>query len=95
MTAAVQSNTGRRNKPVSRIGTVVSDKRQKTIKVVYSFMVKHTKYGKYFKRSTTLQTHDENNEARVGDVVEVFACRPISKTKSWRLGRIVSRASQQ
>jgi small subunit ribosomal protein S17 len=95
MAAAVESKAGQRTKLVSRIGTVVSDKRQKTIKVVYSYTVKHAKYGKYFKRSTTLQTHDENNEARVGDVVEVFACRPMSKTKSWRLGRIVSRASQQ
>ena len=76
-----------------RTGTVVSDKGDKTIRVRFEFSVKHPKYGKYYKRSTTLHTHDERNEARRGDIVEVEACRRISKTKCWRLLRIVDRRS--
>jgi small subunit ribosomal protein S17 len=75
---------------VTRTGTVVSDKGDKTIKVQYRFLVKHRRYGKYIQRRTTLHTHDEQNAARVGDLVEVAACRPISKTKCWRLRRIVN-----
>ncbi len=72
-------------------GVVVSDKRDKTIKVIVESIVKHPKYGKYIRRRTTLHVHDENNEAREGDIVEVMECRPISKTKHWRLVRIVER----
>ena len=74
----------------SRMGTVVSDRGDKTIKVSFSFAKRHPKYGKFIKRSTTLHAHDEKNEAKVGDVVEVVATRRISKTKAWRLVRIVS-----
>lgn len=73
----------------SRVGTVVSDKGDKTIKVTYAYTAKHPKYGKYIRRSTTLHAHDEKNEAKTGDIVEVVACRRMSKTKSWRLARIV------
>ncbi|MFQ5590722.1 MAG: 30S ribosomal protein S17 [Phycisphaerae bacterium] len=76
-----------------RTGTVVSGKREKTITVRFEYRVKHPKYGKYVRRSTTLQTHDEKNEAKVGDIVEVVACRRISKTKCWRLARVVRAAS--
>ncbi|MHC4696816.1 MAG: 30S ribosomal protein S17 [Planctomycetota bacterium] len=72
-----------------RTGTVVSDKRDKTISVRFEYSVKHPLYGKYVRRSTTLQTHDEKNEAKTGDIVEVVACRRMSKTKCWRLARIV------
>ena len=75
-----------------RVGTVVSDKRDKTIKVNYEYTTKHPMYGKYIKRSTTLHAHDENNEGRVGDLVEVMACRRLSKPKSWRLTRIIKKA---
>lgn len=75
-----------------RVGTVVSDKGDKTITVRFDFTVKHPKYGKYYRRSTHLRTHDENNDAHVGDVVEVVACRRYSKTKSWRLTRVVRSA---
>lgn len=77
-----------------RIGTVVSDKRQKTISVRYEFSVRHAKYGKYYRRSTTLHAHDENNEAHAGDLVEVTACRPLSKTKNWRLTRVIRKSVQ-
>ncbi|MFQ5461152.1 MAG: 30S ribosomal protein S17 [Phycisphaerae bacterium] len=79
-----------RSKRTRRIGTVVGDRGQKTIKVEYAFTTKHPKYHKYIKRTTRLQAHDENNEAKVGDVVEVMSCRRLSKTKSWRLVRIVT-----
>ncbi len=76
-----------------RLGTVISDKGDKTIRVRYDFMVKHDKYGKYYRRSTILAAHDEQNEARAGDVVEVVSCRRISKTKCWRLLRMVEQRS--
>ena len=72
-----------------RVGVVVSDKGDKTIRVQYDHNVKHEKYGKYFRRSTKLAAHDEKNEAKVGDVVEIMACRPISKMKAWRLVRVL------
>ncbi len=73
-------------------GRVVSDKMDKTITVVVERLVKHPLYGKYIRRSTKLHAHDENNECREGDVVVIQECRPLSKTKSWRLVRIVERA---
>ena len=79
----------KRGKRERRVGTVVSDKAERTIKVRYGYTVKHKKYGKYYRRSTTLHTHDEKNEAKVGDTVEVTACRRLSKTKYWRLTRII------
>ncbi len=75
-----------------RTGVVASNKTDKTITVVCSFSFKHPKYGKYIKRRTVLHAHDAKNDAGVGDRVEVAQCRPISKTKSWRLVRIVKRA---
>lgn len=81
----------RQNGRPSRVGIVESDRGEKTIKVRFDFTVKHPKYGKYYKRSTTLHCHDEKNEAAEGDVVEVMSCRRISKTKCWRLIKIVRR----
>ena len=75
-------------------GVVQSDVRDKTIKVVVGFLVKHPKYGKYLRRRTTLHAHDPQNEARVGDTVEVMECRPVSKQKSWRLVRVLNRVAQ-
>ncbi len=73
-----------------RVGTVVANSGAKTVRVRCNFSVKHPKYGKYMRRFTVLHSHDENNEAKVGDIVEVAACRRLSKTKCWRLIRIVS-----
>jgi len=87
------SAASRRGKRVRRIGTVVSDKRDKTVKVVYEYTTKHPMYGKYIRRSTTLHAHDEANQAKNGDIVEVMACRRLSKTKCWRLLRIVTSAA--
>ncbi len=73
----------------SRIGVVESDARDKTRKVVVSYMTKHPKYGKYVRKRTVLHVHDEENTSHTGDKVEVAPCRPVSKTKSWRLVRVV------
>lgn len=90
--AGQDKSTAHRGKPDQRVGTVVSDKGEQTITVRYEFTVKHPKYGKYYRRSGKMRTHDEKNEAKVGDLVEVVSCRPYSKTKSWRLHRIVRSA---
>lgn len=75
----------------SEIGVVQSDKRDKTRKVVVEYLARHPKYGKFLKKRTVLHVHDENNESRNGDRVEVAPCRPMSKTKSWKLVRIIER----
>jgi small subunit ribosomal protein S17 len=74
------------------VGTVKSDKMDKTIVVTVRTMALHKFYKKYVKRSKTLKAHDENNEAKVGDVVRVVECRPISKEKCWRMAEILERA---
>ena len=73
-------------------GMVLSNKADKTIAVRIDRRVKHPVYGKIVRRSSKLAAHDERNECREGDVVTIVETRPISKTKSWRLGRIVERA---
>ncbi len=69
----------------------MSAKGEKTILVQISSMVKHPVYGKYIKQRTKLAAHDPLNDAKVGDVVDIGLCRRMSKTKSWRLVRIVRR----
>jgi small subunit ribosomal protein S17 len=73
-------------------GKVISNKMEKTITVAIERLVRHEAYGKYLRRTTTLLAHDENNECREGDVVAIAECRPLSRRKSWRLVRVVSRA---
>lgn len=75
----------------TRIGIVDSDKRDKTRRVVVKFQARHPKYGKYVASRTILHVHDEKNESKSGDTVEVAECRPISKTKTWKLVRVVER----
>lgn len=70
-------------------GRVVSDKMDKTITVLVERFVRHPLYGKYTKRSTKLHAHDENNVCVQGDTVTVEQCRPLSKTKFWRLVKVV------
>ena len=76
-------------------GVVISNSGDKSIKVAIDFKVKHPRYGKYIKRRTKLGVHDEHNQAGLGDVVEVAQCRPYSKTKSWRLVKVVEKAVGQ
>lgn len=76
----------------TKTGVVTSDKRDKTRTVEVSYKVRHPKYGKFLQRRTRYHVHDANNEAGLGDRVEIAHCRPISKTKSWRLIRVVEKA---
>ncbi|GAL08946.1 30S ribosomal protein S17 [Photobacterium aphoticum] len=76
----------------TQLGRVVSDKGDKSIVVAIERKVKHPIYGKYITRTTKLHAHDENNECGLGDTVEVRECRPLSKTKSWTLVRVVEKA---
>lgn len=76
----------------TRVGQVVSDKMDKTIVVAIEDSVQHKLYKKIVKRTYKLKAHDENNECGVGDRVEVMETRPLSKTKRWRLVRIIEKA---
>ena len=73
-------------------GKVVSDKMDKSITVLIERRVKHPKYGKFVRQSSKIHAHDERNECKQGDVVTIEECRPLSKTKAWRLVEIVERA---
>ncbi len=75
-------------------GKVVSSKMQKTITVVVERYEPHPRYGKYIRRTTRLLAHDESGESREGDVVAIEQCRPLSRHKSFRLVRVISRAGQ-
>ena len=74
-------------------GSVVSDKMNKSAVVLIERKVKHPIYGKFVKKSTKLHIHDENKECGVGDTVQISECRPISKTKSWTLVKVVEKAN--
>ncbi|MGP1928823.1 MAG: 30S ribosomal protein S17 [Arsenophonus sp. NC-WZS1-MAG3] len=73
-------------------GRVTSDKMEKSIVVTIERMVKHPLYGKFIRRTTKLHVHDENNESSIGDLVEIHQTRPLSKTKSWILVRVLEKA---
>ena len=83
------------NEKVLRIqtGSVVSDKMDKSAVVLIERRVKHPVYGKFMKKSTKIHIHDENNECGIGDTVQISECRPISKTKSWKLVKVVEKAN--
>jgi small subunit ribosomal protein S17 len=73
-------------------GRVVSNKMQKTVTVLLERQVQHPLYGKIVRRSTKVHAHDETGECREGDVVRIAECRPLSKTKNWRVVKVVTRA---
>ena len=73
-------------------GRVVSNKMNKSVTILVERQVKHPLYGKYIRRSTKLHAHDEENTCNEGDVVRVSECRPLSKTKNWRVVEVVTRA---
>ena len=81
-----------RNLRKTRVGMVVSDKMDKTVVVAIVDNVKHPLYKKIVKRPVRLKAHDENNECRVGDRVEVMETRPLSKDKRWRVVEIIEKA---
>ena len=75
-------------------GRVVSNKMDKTVTVLVERQVQHALYGKYIRRSTKLHAHDADNACRMGDMVRVAECAPLSKTKNWRVVEIVTRAAE-
>ena len=79
----------------TEVGVVTRDKMNKTRRVEIARLVKHARYGKYIKRRTVCYVHDENNETRTGDTVEIIETRPLSKLKTWRLVRVVTKAPEQ
>jgi len=74
------------------IGVVISDKMQKTRTVTVTEQFRHAKYGKYIKRTLKFHVHDEKNESKVGDKVQIIETRPLSATKRWRLMKVLERA---
>ncbi len=82
----------KRNERKVRIGKVVSDKMDKTIVVAIEEVVQHKLYKKSVKRTVKFKAHDENNEAQVGDRVQIMETRPLSREKRWRLVKIVEKA---
>ena len=76
----------------SRVGTVVSDRMQKSVVVSFERQITHKLYGKQSTRTKKVVAHDEENAAKTGDLVRIMETRPLSKTKSWRLIEIVTRA---
>ena len=85
-------NMEKRNLRKERIGVVTSDKMEKSIVVSVERKVKHPKYGKFVKKTTKFDAHDENNDCHVGDTVRIMETRPLSKSKNWRMVEIVERA---
>ena len=84
--------TRERGKRLVKVGVVTSDKMNKTRRVEIPRLDKHPRYGKYIRRRTICHVHDEQNESRTGDTVEIMETRPMSKTKHWRLIRVVAKA---
>jgi len=85
------TTTARGNRKL-RVGRVISDKNDKTITVAIDRLVRHPRYNRIVRRTKKLMAHDERNDAHVGDMVEVMETRPLSKSKRWRLVRVVERA---
>jgi small subunit ribosomal protein S17 len=79
--------------PRTLTGRVVSTKMQKTIAVEIERLVRHATYGKYIRRTTKLLAHDENGDCHEGDLVSITQCRPLSRRKSWRLVKVLEKAT--
>ena len=80
-----------RNLRKERVGVVTSNKMNKSIVVAVERKIKHPKYGKFIKRTSTFVAHDEKNTCNIGDTVKITETRPLSKTKRWRLVEVVER----
>lgn len=78
----------------TEIGRVLSNKMQQSATVIVERKVKHPVYGKYVRRSKKYHVHDAENVLNIGDVVQIKECRPISKTKSWTLDKVIEAASE-
>ena len=91
-TDAAATTQGRKPMVATEIGRVVSDKMNKTRTVLIERRVKHPLYGKVVTRSAKYHAHDENNESKAGDLVEIVATRKLSKTKAWRVAKVLEKA---
>jgi len=78
--------------PRSLVGTVVSNRMDKTIVVLVERRIQHPLYKKYIRRSKKFHAHDQENQCQIGDTVRIEECRPLSKTKTWRLVSVVGHA---
>jgi small subunit ribosomal protein S17 len=87
-----QTDSKQRQLTGTKVGVVVSDKRDKTCTVAVDYQQRHKKYGKYLHRQAKFHVHDPENQGQMGDRVEIAGCRPVSKTKSWRLVKVVEKA---
>ena len=94
MTQATETTVTSARKPILQTltGRVVSDKMDKTVTVLVERRVKHPLYGKIVTRSSKYHAHDENNEYKEGDLVEIEACRKLAKTKAYRVTRLIEKA---
>lgn len=90
-TNQAESKRGRRNEIVGR---VVSDKMEKTISVLVYRSVHHKKYGKTLRRTSVFKAHDERQQAQIGDTVLITESKPLSKTKRWKLSKVIEKAAQ-
>lgn len=90
--ATSETKSATRSEKSTTIGVVSRVSSAKTVQVVMNTLVQHRLYGKFLRRQTRLLAHDEKQEAKVGDSVELAQCRPISKNKAWRVVRVVKRA---
>ena len=88
MTDTAQQTRGRAR---TLDGTVVSAKADKTVTVAVTRLVKHLRYGKYIRRTTNFHVHDPHASVQLGDTIQIVQCRPISKTKSWRVFKLINR----
>jgi small subunit ribosomal protein S17 len=87
----MEQTTDRSNRK-EKTGTVISSKMNKSIVVAVERKVKHPKYGKFVKKTSTFMAHDEKNECNPGDTVRIMETRPLSKNKCWRMVEIIERA---
>src|SRR5881394_1633211 len=94
---AATAETKQEERPLLRTiqGVVASDKGEKTIKVIVNYQSRHPKYGKIMKYRSVIHAHDEKNDAKEGDTVELTECRPMSKTKHHRLLKVIQRAPER
>jgi small subunit ribosomal protein S17 len=92
MAEQTQETAPARNRQQVQVGRVVSDKMEKTVVVAVENVVTHRLYHRHMKRTSKFQAHDEGNQCKVGDTVEIVSSRPLSKTKRWRVREILKRA---
>jgi len=91
---AESAGAGAERRARTLVGRVISDRRDKTITVLVERRIRHPLYHKYVRRSSKLHAHDEANTCNVGDLVMIQQCRPLSKTKAWRLQSVIERSQE-